>query len=197
MGRVWLVPKVTVMPLGVAIEVEDGESVFHAAVDAGYKWPTVCGGEGSCRTCYMRILEGADSFEASDDWEQEVLDDLAFSSRTVCAWLVRRGFTATPPCGDLVSSRPRDVRPQHAHAERDIRRAEETMAKQFTHAATKDVYTLREDGLVEVKSAATGETGVFTADGEYVEGDLEYAEMVMCQFVGRSYPADHRPPLAR
>lgn len=71
------------------------------------------------------------------------------------------------------------------------------MAKQFTHAATKDVYTLREDGLVEVKSAATGETGVFTSDGEYVEGNLEYAEMVMCQFVGRSYPADHRPPLAR
>ena len=27
MGRVWLVPKVTVMPLGVAIEVEDGESI--------------------------------------------------------------------------------------------------------------------------------------------------------------------------
>jgi hypothetical protein len=71
------------------------------------------------------------------------------------------------------------------------------MAKQFVHAATKDVYTLREDGLVDVKSAATGQTGVFTSDGEYVEGDLDYAEMVMCQFVGRSYPADHKPPLAR
>jgi hypothetical protein len=70
------------------------------------------------------------------------------------------------------------------------------MTKQFTHARTKDVYTLREDGLVEVRSSTTGETGLFTSDGEYVEGDLEYAEMVMCQFVGRSYPAD-QPPAAR
>jgi len=71
------------------------------------------------------------------------------------------------------------------------------MTKQFTHAVTKDVYTLREDGLVEVMSPATGQTGVFTSDGEYVEGELEYAEMVMCQFVGRSYPADKPPPAAK
>jgi len=70
------------------------------------------------------------------------------------------------------------------------------MAKQFTHAATKDVYTLREDGLVEVTSAATGEKGVFTEAGEHVEGDLEFAEMVLCQFVARSYPADRPPPAA-
>lgn len=71
------------------------------------------------------------------------------------------------------------------------------MAKQFTHAATKDVYTLREDGLVEVRSPSTGETGVFTSEGEYVEGDLEYAEIVMCQFVGRSYPLDNPPSRVR
>jgi 2Fe-2S ferredoxin len=71
------VPKVTVMPLGVAFEVEDGESVFHAAEEAGYRWPTVCGGMGSCRTCYMWVLEGADNFEEPDDWEQEGLEDLA------------------------------------------------------------------------------------------------------------------------
>ncbi|MEU1955994.1 hypothetical protein [Nocardia rhamnosiphila] len=71
------------------------------------------------------------------------------------------------------------------------------MTKQFTHAVTKDVYSLREDGLVEVTSATTGEKGVFTSDGEYVEGDLEFAEMVMCQFVGRSYPADNPPPSVR
>jgi hypothetical protein len=68
------------------------------------------------------------------------------------------------------------------------------MSKQFTHAVTKDVYTLREDGLVEVASATTGEKGVFTSEGEYVEGELEFAEMVMCQFVGRSYPMDNPPP---
>lgn len=94
-------PKVTVMPLGVAIEVEDGESVFHAAVDAGYKWPTVCGGEGSCRTCYMRVLEGADNFEEPDDWEREGLDDLAFSAedglRLACQARVHGDATVRRP----------------------------------------------------------------------------------------------------
>jgi 2Fe-2S ferredoxin len=77
------VPKVTVLPLGAAIEVDDGNSVFHAAVEAGYAWPTVCGGEGSCRTCYMRVLEGNDSFEDPDEWEQEGLEELPRSADSV------------------------------------------------------------------------------------------------------------------
>ena len=93
--------KVTVLPLGAVIEVDDGESVFHAAVDAGYRWPTVCGGEGSCRTCYMRILDGADSFEAPDDWEQEGLEDLAFSGvggmRLACQARVHGDATVRKP----------------------------------------------------------------------------------------------------
>lgn len=68
------------------------------------------------------------------------------------------------------------------------------MSKQFTHAVTKDVYKLRDDRLVEVTSSTTGERGIFTEDGEYVDGDLEFAEMVMCQFVGRAYPTDEPPP---
>lgn len=93
--------KVTVLPLGAVIEVADGGSVFHAAVGAGYKWPTVCGGEGSCRTCYMRILEGADSFEAPDDWEQEGLEDLARSvddgMRLACQARVHGDATVRKP----------------------------------------------------------------------------------------------------
>jgi len=69
-------PKVTVLPLGASIDVTDGESVYQAAVEAGYQWPTVCNGLGSCRTCYMHVLEGKDEFEEPDDWEQEGLDDL-------------------------------------------------------------------------------------------------------------------------
>jgi 2Fe-2S ferredoxin len=76
------VPRVTVEPLGIAIEVEDGDSVFHAAVEAGYKWPTICGGAGSCRTCYMRVLEGAENLAEPDEWEQEGLDDLPDAAET-------------------------------------------------------------------------------------------------------------------
>jgi 2Fe-2S ferredoxin len=95
------VPKVTVMPLGVAFEVEDGESVFHAAVAGGYTWPTVCGGEGSCRTCYMRVLEGAENFEDPDEWEQEGLEDLPQAAeqnlRLACQALVRGDATVRRP----------------------------------------------------------------------------------------------------
>lgn len=93
-------PSITVLPSGVTIEVEAGQSVFHAAVDAGYTWPTVCQGLGSCRTCYMQVLEGADSFEEPDEWEQEGLDDLASTVgraedgvRLACQALVRGDAT--------------------------------------------------------------------------------------------------------
>lgn len=72
-----VVARVKVVPLGVEIEVEDGQTVFHAAIAQGYRWPTVCHGLGSCRTCYMRIVEGADEFVEPDEWELEGLEDLA------------------------------------------------------------------------------------------------------------------------
>lgn len=69
--------RVTVLPLGVEIEVEDGETVFHAAIAQGYRWPTVCEGLGSCRTCFMRVVDGGEHLAEPDDWEQEGLEDIA------------------------------------------------------------------------------------------------------------------------
>lgn len=84
------------LPLGVEIEVEDGATVFHSAIAQGYRWPTVCQGLGSCRTCYMRVVDGSEHFEEPDDWEQEGLEDLADRSvesghdvRLACQALVR------------------------------------------------------------------------------------------------------------
>ena len=71
---------VKVVPLGAEIEVEDGQTVFDAAIAQGYRWPTVCQGLGSCRTCYMRVVAGDDHFVEPDDWEQEGLADLADAS---------------------------------------------------------------------------------------------------------------------
>jgi ferredoxin, 2Fe-2S len=67
------------MPIGVDLDVDDGDTVFHAAVEAGFRWPTVCGGEGTCRTCYMSVVAGLESFAEPDDWEQEGLEDLPSS----------------------------------------------------------------------------------------------------------------------
>lgn len=68
---------VTVLPLGVEIEVGDGQTIFEAAIAQGYHWPTVCQGLGACRTCYMQVIDGAHSLGDPDDWEREGLDDLA------------------------------------------------------------------------------------------------------------------------
>ncbi|MGH3629739.1 MAG: 2Fe-2S iron-sulfur cluster-binding protein [Sciscionella sp.] len=49
------------MPAGIDIEVADGESLMAAAERQGYRWPTVCGGQGTCQTCFVEVLGGADS----------------------------------------------------------------------------------------------------------------------------------------
>ena len=67
---------VRVEPLAVAIEVLDGESIMAAATRAGYYWPTVCGGEGSCHTCHLRVLAGQDNLTPEEPYEQEGLDRL-------------------------------------------------------------------------------------------------------------------------
>ncbi len=63
-------------PSGTSIDVPVGSTVFAAAVDAGYRWPTVCGGQGSCRTCYMQVLEYPESFADPEAWESEGLAQL-------------------------------------------------------------------------------------------------------------------------
>ncbi len=69
--------RLTVQPSGVEFDVEDGETVFEAARRCGVRWPTVCGGVGSCRTCFMVVVCGSRYCSAIDDWEAEGLADLA------------------------------------------------------------------------------------------------------------------------
>ncbi|MGC8512016.1 MAG: 2Fe-2S iron-sulfur cluster-binding protein [Acidimicrobiales bacterium] len=69
--------RVAVEPSGVEFDVADGETVFEAARRCGVRWPTVCGGVGSCRTCFMVVVCGSQFCSAIDDWEAEGLADLA------------------------------------------------------------------------------------------------------------------------
>ncbi len=39
------------VPDEIVIAAEDGQTIMDAAHDAGYYWPTTCGGEGICTTC--------------------------------------------------------------------------------------------------------------------------------------------------
>ncbi|MGQ0464180.1 MAG: 2Fe-2S iron-sulfur cluster-binding protein [Sporichthyaceae bacterium] len=67
---------VTVQPAGVRLDPEPGESVFAAATRAGYRWPTVCGGLGTCRTCVMVVEDGRANCSTIEELEGEGLDAL-------------------------------------------------------------------------------------------------------------------------
>lgn len=73
--------RIVVEPSGVSFEVGSGETVFAAAARHGYRWPTVCGGLGTCRTCIMTVLEGQEHCSAIEPWEAEGLEDIGAAAR--------------------------------------------------------------------------------------------------------------------
>lgn len=60
-------------PLGVSFSVDEHETLMHAAQRHGYSWPTVCGGNAGCATCYVRVLEGMDSLSPPAKIERDAL----------------------------------------------------------------------------------------------------------------------------
>ena len=67
---------VRVQPSGVEFDAAPGETIMQAAIDAGYHWPTICGGQGQCHTCYAIVLEGEDNLSEVDSLEEEAADAL-------------------------------------------------------------------------------------------------------------------------
>lgn len=100
-----------VEPVGIVLVPDEGESVFHCAEREGFRWPTVCGGTGSCRACFMTVEAGGDLLEMPDSWEQEGLATLvvppgAGAPRLACQSKFRAGVR-----GQAVV-RKRGVRPE-------------------------------------------------------------------------------------
>lgn len=94
--------RVAVEPSGVEFDVETGETVFEAARRSGVRWPTVCGGVGSCRTCYMVVVCGSQFCSPIDAWEAEGLGDLAVRAvagpvRLACQTRVSGPITVRKP----------------------------------------------------------------------------------------------------
>lgn len=72
-------PNARIEPAGIDIEVDDGEALMAAGQRAGLLWPTVCNGMGSCRTCYVTVVEGAENLSTIEAWEKEGLEALSSS----------------------------------------------------------------------------------------------------------------------
>lgn len=65
--------KVRVLPLDVEVDVHPGETLFAAGARMGLRWPSICGGEGVCTTCFVRIEEGAEGASPREAYEAERL----------------------------------------------------------------------------------------------------------------------------
>jgi ferredoxin, 2Fe-2S len=68
-----LMASITVLPLGLTLDVEPGETVMAAARRAGYTWPTVCDASASCGTCVSIVRAGLSHCGPIPDDERETL----------------------------------------------------------------------------------------------------------------------------
>lgn len=92
-------PSIRVEPSGVVLDAESGSTIMGAAQANGYYWPTICGGLGTCHTCFVRVISGAEQLSAVEPWEQEGL--ATFPGAAVRAGTVRLACQARPE-GDVV-----------------------------------------------------------------------------------------------
>jgi 2Fe-2S ferredoxin len=51
--------------------------VIEAAWRNGYSWPSICNGQGMCKTCVFMVVQGGESLSSIKTWEQEGLDSIA------------------------------------------------------------------------------------------------------------------------
>jgi adenylate cyclase len=66
------VPKAYFLPERVEVDVQEGETLLHAAKAAGIPHVNVCGGLGRCSTCRVIVLDGLQNCSAPGKDEQEI-----------------------------------------------------------------------------------------------------------------------------
>ena len=67
---------IQVEPTGVSFETKEGETIMAAAIRNGYTWPTICGGQGTCKTCVFLTLEGESNLAGLGPWEEKALESI-------------------------------------------------------------------------------------------------------------------------
>jgi ferredoxin, 2Fe-2S len=68
--------RIRIEPSGIEIVATDGETVMAAARRHGLHWPTVCGGNGTCRTCYLVVVEGGEYFAGAAPGEARAIREI-------------------------------------------------------------------------------------------------------------------------
>jgi 2Fe-2S ferredoxin len=90
---------VTVLPLGLELDVPEGHTVMSAAHSAGYTWPTECESNASCGLCVSIVREGEAHCGPMPDEERATLERtmgmVAPSRRLACRLTVTGPVTLT------------------------------------------------------------------------------------------------------
>lgn len=92
---------VRVLPGGVDIRVDPGETLLDAALRGGWSWPTNCYGQCRCTACNVTILSGAEHLAAPTEPEAAMLQRLARYALTPTADAPRRLACQIRPNRDL------------------------------------------------------------------------------------------------
>lgn len=94
---------VVVEPRGFVLEAEEGETVMAVAERLGYRWPTLCHGEGTCSICWAEVLIGEENLSPMRDNECQTLELLSShlragrNVRLACQARVRGDLTVRKP----------------------------------------------------------------------------------------------------
>ena len=95
--------RIRIEPSGLELLAAEGETVMQAALRHGLYWPTVCRGNGTCRTCYLVVVGGGEHFLPAGPGEAEAITEMTRS-------FGRRGESVRLACqahvaGDVVVSK--------------------------------------------------------------------------------------------
>lgn len=66
-------PTVTVKPSGIQFTAAHGQTIMAAGEEAGYRWPTICGGNADCLVCHVEVLEHPEHLSPPDDTEAQAI----------------------------------------------------------------------------------------------------------------------------
>jgi len=84
----------TFLPDEISFPARRGDTLLDVALDNGISLPHECGGNCSCTTCHVTILEGWENLSSIEYPENERLEDAdsrGDRSRLACQALILRG----------------------------------------------------------------------------------------------------------
>ncbi|BBY82444.1 (2Fe-2S)-binding protein [Mycolicibacterium pulveris] len=67
---------VRVDPVGAVLTIAEGETIMDAAVRSGYRWPTMCHGDGTCSICWVEVTTGEEHLSHPGSREIETVEML-------------------------------------------------------------------------------------------------------------------------